>query len=384
MKRFIPPQLVWLLLIVSVAAGAQTSNATLSGVVLDPQSAVVPNTRVTAENIATGIVLNTITNDAGVYLFPSVQPGVYRLTAEAPGFAPHVLNDVTVAVGARMNLNFPLQVAPLGDVVAVNVQPEALVTGTATVGAVITAQQIADLPIGTTALGAVATQPGIVGDNFAGSRIGAVNVTIDGVNVQDQNINTGVNSVIVANKDNVEEVRVVTSPVDAEFGRGSGQVQIATKSGSNAFHGTAYEYHSSTALNANNWFNNLRGDPRDSSIANTFGAVFGGPITREKTFFSFNYEGRTFRGAESITAATYTDTARQGLFRFFPGVQNGNANSSTPTVDLLGNPVRPVSATGSLQTVSLFNRDPLRPGLDPSGAVQRLLSVMPHPNDFRN
>ena len=378
-------QVVCLLLLLSTPAFAQTSNATLSGTVLDPQSAVVPNTTVTAENVATGIVLTATTNEAGIYLFPSLQPGVYRLSAEAPGFRRHIFNDVTIQVGARININFPLQVGPAAEVVDIVAQTEALLTGTATVGGVITSQQILDLPLpNRNALGATATQPGTVGDNFSGTRIAALNITVDGVNVMDQSINSGVNSVVVVNPETIEEVRVVTSPVDAEFGRGTGQVQVSTRSGSNAFHGSLYEYHSNTALNANNWFNNLQGEPRSTTISNAFGGWLGGPIDRERTFFFVNYSGARDRGADSVTSTTYTQTARQGIFRFFPGVQNGNANAAVPTVDLLGNPTRPTSATGPLQIVDLFGRDPNRMTADPSGTVQKLLAVMPAPNDFRS
>ncbi len=385
MKRLAAFYCLSFVLFFSVAASAQTTNATLSGTVLDPQNAVVPATRISAENVATGIVLTATTNEAGIYLFPSVQPGVYRLTGEAPGFRKQVFNDVTVAVGSRMNINFFLQVGAAGETVEVTAQAESLLTGTATVGAVISGQRIQELPLSQrNALDLVETQPGVVRDNFAGSRMNALNVTIDGVNVMDQNINSGVNSAVFPNTDNVEEVRVVTSPVDAEFGRGSGQVQISTRSGSKDFHGSVYEWHSNTALNANKWFNNLRGEPRDSLILNNFGGSIGGPIIRERTFFFFNYDGVRTRTADSVSPITYTETARQGIFRFYPGVQNGNANAAVPTVDVLGNPVRPASAAGPLQSVNLFGRDPNRRGLDPSGTVQKLLAVMPLPNDFRS
>ena len=372
------------LLFMSAVASAQTTNATLSGTVLDPQNAVVPNTRISAENVATGIVLSATSNEAGIYLFPSVQPGVYRITGEVPGFRTQVFNNVTVAVGARMNINFFLQVGTASDTVEVTAQTESLLTGTATVGAVISGQRIQELPLSQrNALDLVETQPGVVRDSFAGSRMNALNVTIDGVSVMDQNINSGVSSAVFPNTDNIDEVRVVTSPVDAEFGRGSGQVQISTRSGSKDFHGSVYEWHSNTALNANKWFNNLRGEPRDSLILNNFGAGLGGPIIRERTFFYFNYDGFRNRSADSISPVTYTETARRGIFRFYPGVQNGNANAAIPTVDVLGNPALPSSATGPLQSVNLFGRDPFRPGLDPSGMVQRFFSVMPLPNDFR-
>lgn len=362
----------------------QTTNATVSGTLTDPGGAVVPRAEVHAENIRTGIVLTTTATEAGVYQFPSVQPGAYRLTAEAPGFRKHVFDNVIVDVAARMNINIQLQIASLAESVDVIAGESPLSTGTASVDGVLSGRRIQELPLpDRDALGLVLTQPGLLGDNFAGSRIGALNVSRDGINVMDQRVNIGVNSVIFESVDTVEEVRVVTSPVDAELGRGSGQVQILTRSGTNEFHGSVFEQHRNTALNANNWFNNLNGIPRDALVLNQFGGRLGGPIVHNKTFFHFSYEGWRQRTADLINATTYTQTARQGLFRFFPGIENSNTNGATPTVDADGNPVRPAVAAGGLQTINLFGRDPNRLGLDPTGTVQKQLAAMPLPNNFR-
>ena len=143
--------------------------------------------------------------------------------------------------------------------------PDTLLSTTASVGGVINDQRIQDLPLpDRDALGLVLTQPGLVGDNFGGSRISAVNVTRDGINVMDQRINLGVNSVVFASVDTVQEIRVITSPADAELGRGSGQVQLSSRSGTNEFHGSVFEFLRNTSLNANNFFNNQRGQPRDT------------------------------------------------------------------------------------------------------------------------
>src|SRR5947199_2976327 len=199
----------------------------------------------------------------------------------------------------------------------------------------------------------------------------------------DKYINLSVNSMTMTSVDDIEEVRETTSPVDEQFGRGTGQVELLSRSGTNEFHGNLHEFHRNTALDANNWFNNLRGDPRDPLIWNQFGGGLGGPIIRQRTFFYGTYEGVRIHTAEAVTASTYTETARQGVFRFFPDVQNGNANASVPTVDLTGKPVRPASATGDLQTFSVFGKDFNRRGFDPTGTVQNLMTFMPLPNYFR-
>ena len=131
--------------------------------------------------------------------------------------------------------------------------------------------------------------------------------------------NDGVNSVIYLSTDLVDEVRVVTSPADAELGRGSGQVQISTRAGTNEFHGSLFESHRNTALNANTFFNNQRGDPRDFLIRNQFGGRLGGPIVKNKTFFHFLYDGQ-----REVTKNTTTSAGRiprrpgKALSGFFP------------------------------------------------------------------
>src|SRR5436309_1012293 len=163
-----------------------------------------------------------------------------------------------------------------------------------------------------------------------GARIPNVQVTAQNTqtgvvltNVTNQYINSGVFSTTLASIDDIEEIRVTTSPVDAEFGRGTGQVELLSRSGTNEFHGNLREFHRNTALDANNWFNNLRGDPRDTLIWNQFGGGLGGPIRRQRTFFYVTYEGVRIHTAEAVTASTYTETAVQCSIRFVSGVYNG-------------------------------------------------------------
>jgi hypothetical protein len=378
MKRFC------LILFMAVSAAAQSTNATLSGTVLDPTGARVVGVQVSAQNIQTGIGLTSVTNEAGVYVFPSVQPGRYRLTADAPGFRQYVLDNVVVDVSARITINISLELGSAQAAVEVTAAPDTLAASTASVGGVIAGREILDLPLpDRDSLGLVKTQAGTLGNHFSGSRIGALNITRDGISVMDQYIDSGLFSLVFNSVDDIEEVRVITAPVDAELGRGTGQVQMLTRSGTNQFHGSVYDYHRNTVLDANNWFNNLRGDPRDALIQNQFGGRLGGPIIRNRTFFYATYEGQRQRTGEAVTSTTYTQTARQGIFRFFPNVENGNANAAVPTADLNGNPIRPASATGDLQSISVFGRDFNRNGPDPTGTIQKLISTMPLPNDFR-
>jgi len=369
--------------IVSLFSGtisfAQGTNASLSGTVTDAAQAAVPGATVTAQNIKTGVITNTETNASGVYVFPSLQPGTYRVTAEKQGFKKVIHNEVVLELYARITLNYSLEVATISEnIVEINAALDTrLAIGNTSVGGVINGQKVQDLPLpNRDALGLVLTQAGIVGENFAGARIGTLNIARDGINVMDQRINQGVGSVIFNSVDLVDEVRVITSPADAEFGRGSGQVLITTKSGTNEFHGSVFESHRNTALTANDFFNNLRGDPRNVLIRNQFGGRLGGPIIKNKTFFFAGYEAQREVSRDTVTSTTYTQQARQGIFRFFPGARNANAIADIPTVDLNGNPVRPSTATGVLQSVELFRRDPNRWTPDQTGIVKAMLDLL--------
>jgi Carboxypeptidase regulatory-like domain len=363
----------------------QSTDATLSGRVSDATDAAVPAT-LTLNNTQTGIVRTSTANEAGIYQFTNVQPGTYRLTAAVPGFETAIYSTLTLEVAAKVRADFRLR--PAGPTETVEVTADLaspLAATTSSLGGVINGARIRDLPVAARdAMDLVETQAGKIGDNLNGARRGTLNITRDGINVMNQFRNDGVNSVIFESTDIVQEVRVVTSPADAEFARGSGQIQISTRAGTNEFHGSVFESLRNTALNANNWFNNQRSSPRDALNRNQFGGRFGGPVVRNKTFFHFLYDGQREVRKNAVTSNTFTETARQGLFRFFPGVQNASVTGNVPTVDLNGNPVKPASATGELQTVSVFNRDPNRPGRDPTGAIQKFFALMPLPNNFRS
>lgn len=149
-------------------------------------------------------------------------------------------------------------------------------------------------------------------------------------------------------------MRVITAPVDAESGRGSGQVQMVTRSGTNQFRGSAFWNNKNSALFASNWFNNFNGVPKNWENRNQFGARLGGPIIKNKTFFFVLVDEQRDIFKQTFVGAVLTPQARQGIFRFFPGVDNQNAVGSNPSVDRNGNPVRPAGAAGDLQSFNIF------------------------------
>src|SRR5215471_14072105 len=355
---------------------AQTTNATLGGTVSDSSKALIPGVTVTATNTQTGVVNTIVTNETGAYQFASLQTGTYKVTAELPGFLTQTYNDVTLGVAQQVRLNFALQVATQTQTVEVNVAADTLIaTTSSSVGAVLPEYKLRDLPLASrNALDLVATTAGTQGGSFAGAISVAVNTVRDGVPVSDGRYDVGVSASTYVSPDLVDEVRVIVAPADAELGRGSGQVQMSTRSGTNQFRGSVFWQNRNSALSANSWFNNFRGVDKDYRNANQFGGRIGGPIVKNKTFFFFLWEGQRYITKQQFVGNVLTMEARQGIFRFFPGVQIANYFSNNPVVDQFGNPVTPqgVNTTidgGRLQSVSVFGKDPNRPGFDSSGWV---------------
>src|ERR1051326_5209437 len=329
---------------------AQTSNATVGGTVSDATGALIPGVTVTATNTGTGIASTVITNESGAYNFGSLQPGAYKVSAELPGFQTQSFTDVQLGGGQQVRLNFTLQVAAAaGTSVEVAVAADTLLaTSSNSVGTVLPAYKVRDLPALTgNVFNLVQYRPGGQKDSggtfgyMAGGRLGAVNATRDGVNVNDGRYENGAWSVVFSPPDLVEEVKVVVAPVDAETSRGSGQVSMVTRSGTNQFRGSAFWTNHNSALDANDWFLNQNGTPKSYDNRNLYGARLGGPIIKNKTFFFLLFDGQRDMKRSSAAGLTFTDMAKAGIFRYWPGVDPANAGSANPSVDRLGNPVQP-------------------------------------------
>ncbi len=367
-------------------------NASVSGTVTDPSGAPVAGVVLKATNSETSAVSATASTSSGVYGMPVLPPGTYRFTAEHPGFRKSVIANVILELGSQLTVNVALELGQTTETVEVQATATEVNATSATIGDVVNGKKLQDLPLtGRSAYGLLTTQPGVIsGTNFIlnGNQGNSVNFTMDGINAQN-NLLTGSFFLYtnVVSVDRAEEFRVVTSPADAEFGRGAGQVQLVTRSGSNAFHGSAFFEHRNTALNGNNFFNNLQGtnlrtgEPnvgRPILIQNNYGIRLGGYVKKNKTFFNGIWDPYKQRQSPTFTATVPTASARAGNFRFIPGAQNQNAAGGTPTVDAAGNPVNP----SAVQTVSLFGRDPNRLIADPTGAVAHNLALIPLPNNF--
>jgi hypothetical protein len=394
------------LLVLFVAAGArgQSTNATLGGTVADASGARIPGVTITATNIGTGIVNMVISNESGAYNFASLQPGTYKVTAELVGFQTRTYSDVQLGGAQQVRLNFALEVGGLAQSVEVTVAADTLLaTSSNSVGTVLPEYKVRDLPVQTRNIfNLVANTPGVQSQGtftgiMAGAPLSAVNATRDGINVNDGRYENGAWSVVYSSPDLVEEVKVLVAPVDAETSRGSGQVSMVTRSGTNSFRGSAFWVNHNSALDANDWFNNFNGVGKSYDNRNQFGGRLGGPIVKNKTHFFVLFEGQRDLKRNEATGTTLTDMARQGIFRYFPGADNANANNANPTVDRSGNPVRPARATGDLAAIDLFGnctfrgqpvancrtfRDPLRPAISTVPYMAESFKRMPAPNEF--
>jgi hypothetical protein len=410
----------------------QSSNASVGGFVQDSSSAIVPGVTITATNTDTGVVTTVITNESGTYNFPSLLPGAYKLTATLPGFRPHTYSDVRLSASSTARYNFTLEVGAVATAVDVSASQAAVLADTsATIGQVLTQNNVRDLPlVSNDVLDLLKTMPGVRGEanagSFAGISTSYVNTTRDGISVTENRYINGVSSTTLINPDLVGEMRVILTPVDAETGRGNGQVQILTRSGTNRFSGAAVWAVRNSAFDANTWSNNRQVDATgvwspvkpDWLNRHQITASYGGPIVKNKTFFFALYDQQIERRRSNQSPVVLTDCARNGIFRYWERWANGNTDTAIsttgpspirPSVDYKGNPLKPefnpdgiTPYDGQLRFFSVFGEvtntptqpdcsdaivqgapwDSNRTGMDPAGVSQKYLGYMAHPNIF--
>src|SRR5262245_49987168 len=328
-----------LLLCLSFVAEVSAQNASVTGTVSDSAGALIPGVEVTATNVNTGIVNTTVSNETGTYNFASLQPGTYKLSASLPGFQTMAFSDVKLSQDQQVRFNFELKVGQIATVVDVTADANSsLATTTASVGDVLPVVEVTSLPLGSrNVLDLVATTAGAVGNNFAGQRDIGVTTTRDGLVVGNQRTNSGADTATFSSPDLVEEVQVLVASIDAATGRGTGQVKLQTRSGTNEYHGALFYSNFNSKLSAQNWFQNLAGQALPYTNRHQFGGRIGGPVIKKKAFFFFLYDSQRQFQRQSVTSRVLTNEARAGNFRYFPGIRNGNATSTTPSVDLNGN-----------------------------------------------
>src|SRR5579864_472720 len=292
----------------------------ISGTVTDPSGAIVAGASVTLSQRTTNATQSTLTDSAGRYVFPAVNPSDYTLTFSAKGFENAVTNELHVEVLKSYTINITLQVGAANQTVTVtDVETAELQTTSATVGAVLGGVALEELPVFTRSASALMFyQPAVTpSGQIAGARDEQITFNFDGGDVTSdlEGANTyaappgepSPSPVIPIPIESTEEFQVATTNPNSTFGRSSGgQVALLTKRGSNAFHGSAYEFHNDDALNANGWTNDFLHLNKAHSVDNRFGGTFGGPIMKDRLWFFANYEGRRFNDATTFNAVVPT------------------------------------------------------------------------------
>jgi hypothetical protein len=402
----------FLLFLVATAWGAVAGS--ISGTVNDPSGSVVPSTRVTVREVNTGLVYRTRTDGKGYYTLPVLPVGRYDLEMQAQGFRTYRRTGIVLDTNAALTLDASLEVGSASETVSVNDNALHVETIETQLGQVITGRQMEAVPldgrsftdllslqagvapastitsstvqdVGATTLAPSGTlNPGTISVN--GQREFANYFSVNGSDVE-EDVNAG--TAIIPNLDAIAEFRIITSNFDAEYGEFSGgQISVVTKSGSNRFHGSAFDFLRNTDLDARNYFSPTRGAFRQ----NQFGGTLGGPLRRNKVFFFADYQGtRQTQGIDTGEISVPTEAQRSGNFidpstglsqltgcvsgPYLAGILSKELSSSVASND----PYSPQSAGCT----------PGRPAVFPTGTIpttawsipaQKLLQYIPAPN----
>lgn len=334
-----------------VATRAQVAGGTISGTITDPSQKLIPQAQVSITNVATGITTTVMTNSDGFFTAPNLLPGDYEITVSAKGFATEARKGITLTVGAQQVFDLTLHVGSAAKIVVeVSTEAPAVQLASSDISAVVTANTVRELPLnGRSWTDLAALQPGVdtiqtqptfaVGADrgnrgfgqqltISGARPQQNNYRLDGVSLNDY-ANGAPGSVLGGNLgvDAIQEFSVLTSNYSAEYGKTSGGVVNAvTRSGTNGFHGSAYEFLRNSKLDAANFF---EAGQRSPFRRNQFGGAIGGPLVKNRTFFFVDYEGiRQSKGIANLDTVP-SPNARNGI------LSTGNVTVSSAAADYL-------------------------------------------------
>jgi outer membrane receptor protein involved in Fe transport len=317
--------LLFLLIVIltCVAFGQVGSDASLLGVVTDASGAVVPKANVVVVNLDTGLQRTAISGDSGEFEVLSLPAGPYSVTVTTPGFSTWKLPRIDLTVASRQRVSPVLKVGDVTEQIDVQAVAELVQTDRSSVATVVEEKQIRELPLnGRNPVQLVSLAPGMRFLGRSGPERGS---SVQGVGGRDDatefqldglNANAGMDErgMAIPNVDTIAEFSVETNSFSAEQGRNPLQVLMLTKSGTNAFHGTAWEFLRNEKLDAFNTFAKLPGARKPKLSRNQFGATLGGPILRNKTFFFASFEGTTIRQARIYNSNTVLPEMLQGDF----------------------------------------------------------------------
>jgi outer membrane receptor protein involved in Fe transport len=338
-------------------AYAQVSGATLSGTVKDPSGAGIPNAQVTVTDTATRVTHGVTTNSAGLYSAPNLLPAIYEVSVTAPGFSTQVRKGIMLTVGAQQELDVSMQVGEVSQTVEVTAEAPTVELTSSTLSAEVGATTVRELPLnGRSWVDLGSLQPGVNQPNtqkpltvagrgqrgfgtqvsITGTRPDENLYRLDGINVNDysnsspSNISGGATGV-----DAIQEFSVLTGNAPAQYGRSSGGIFNAiTRSGTNQFHGSAYEFLRNSAMDARNFFDPAQIPP---FRRNQFGVSAGGPIHKDSTFIFGDYEGLRQSLGVSQTGTTLSNNARNGI------LSTGNVTVDPDIAAFLATDILPVA-----------------------------------------
>jgi hypothetical protein len=357
-------------------AFAQSATSSLHGTIADAKGAMVAAATVTLSNKSTGFSRTVKTDDQGAYQFLEVPPSTYVMTVTAAGFATTKRENVVLQVSSPATVNMALQVQGGSVVIDVTGEAPQVNTQDATLGNNFNSRQLTDLPSeGRDPVAILSLQPGVTyigkttddqqmsdsrGGAVNGARSDQTNITLDGLDDNDQLEGFAFEGAMRTTLDSLQEFRVTTGNYDANSGRSSGaQVNLVTKSGTNAFHGSGYEYYRPNFTVANDWFNkqselanNLPNVP-GFVLRNTFGGTFGGPLKKDRLFFFMAYEGQRTSDQEQVTREVPTQSMADGELKYL--CDPGSDPNCSPTNSI-------ISVVGGGQTFAGFDIATLTPG----------------------
>ncbi|HEU4766690.1 MAG TPA: carboxypeptidase regulatory-like domain-containing protein, partial [Pyrinomonadaceae bacterium] len=362
------PILAFLLLtlcLIGIASGQGTTSR-VTGTVVDEKGSVVPGAVVTLTNEGTQTTLTTETSGSGNYVFDQIQVGKYTVSIEKQGFKKAVSVGNTANINQPVTVDFTLEIGGLAETVQVVSTAEAVQTSSSgNIGNTVEQRTLVTLPIvgnrGRNPLEFINFQPGVVtgantggGIHVHGSRDRAFNFTLDGIDINETSAGGSNFTPIRTNPDSLQEFQVVTGNFTADLGRSSGaQVTLVTKSGSNDFHGSLFEFYQTPRFHANEYNNIINRAQRPQFVQHIFGGSLGGPVFlprfgeggpthyngKNKTFFFTNIQFLRTSQSFFVNRTVYTQQARNGIYRYVVGGVNRNATQASPSVDANGNPL---------------------------------------------
>jgi hypothetical protein len=344
--------LALLVLSASLAFSQAVTTSTLDGNVTDPQGALIVGASLTVTNTDNGATFKATTDERGHWVLPSMPAGNYRVAVTMQGFKVTSVEAVKIDAGVPATVNARLELGQMTETVDVTAGAELVQTTNATVNTTLQGRQVFELPFTSrNTLELLVTQPGTQTTGTArnsfinGLPFSGINITLDGINSQDNYYKSGDGffTLIPVRPDSIEEITMSTSAAGADSSAGgAATVKFITKGGTNTFHGGSFWQHRNTALDANYYFNNIQGLPRDRVILNQGGVKMGGPIKKNKLFFFTNYEIYRYPATSSATRTVLTPEAMNGNFRYqdsagvlhtVPLLQVAGANGYTSTQD---------------------------------------------------